>query len=78
METKRDRFIRIAESRTNKIINMINLLGNCSNTSVYEYGTTDVDEIFNAIGMELDKAKRKFSRSKEVKSEKFKLSRSKL
>ena len=29
METKEERFVRIAEARTNKIINMIQLLGNC-------------------------------------------------
>ena len=37
-ETKREKFVRIAEARTNKIINMIQLLGNCSNQSLYEYG----------------------------------------
>ena len=31
-ETKREKFVRIAEARTNKILNMIQLLGNCSNT----------------------------------------------
>ena len=30
-ETNRERFIRIAEARTQKIIDMIDLLGNCSN-----------------------------------------------
>ena len=28
-ETKRDKFVRIAEARTNKIIDMVQLLGNC-------------------------------------------------
>ena len=32
-ETKSEKFVRIAESRTNKIIDMIKLLGNCSNTN---------------------------------------------
>ena len=36
-ETKREKFVRIAEARTNKILNMIQFLGNCSNTSMYEY-----------------------------------------
>ena len=30
-ESKRNKFIRIAEARTNKIISMIQLLGNCAN-----------------------------------------------
>ena len=28
-ETKREKFIRLAEARTNKIIDMLQLLGNC-------------------------------------------------
>ena len=44
-ETKRDRFIRLAETRTNKILNMISLLGNCANTSIYEYTDADIDKI---------------------------------
>ena len=42
-ESKRDRFVRLAENRTNKIINMVQLLGNCANTSIYEYSDTDVE-----------------------------------
>ena len=30
-ESKREKFVRIAEARTNKILNMVDLLGNCSN-----------------------------------------------
>lgn len=41
-ESKRERFVRIAETRTNKILNMIRLLSNCSNSSVYEYTKADV------------------------------------
>jgi hypothetical protein len=29
-ETKSERFIRIAEARTNKIVEMVRLLGSCS------------------------------------------------
>ncbi|MFQ7528912.1 MAG: hypothetical protein ACLRMN_16030 [Mediterraneibacter gnavus] len=57
-ETKREKFVRIAEARTNKIINMIQLLGNCSNQSLYEYSQKDVNKIFNTIQTELDEAKR--------------------
>ena len=48
-ETKREKFVRLAEARTNKIIDMIQLLSNCSNTNVYEYSQKDIDQIFNAI-----------------------------
>lgn len=73
-ETKREKFVRIAEARTNKIINMIQLLGNCANPSGYEYTEKDVNDIFSAIDRELKAAKAKFS-STEVKTSKFKLNR---
>ena len=52
-ESKRDCFVRIAEARTNKIIDMLRLLGNCSNTATYEYTKEDVKKIFTAIDEEL-------------------------
>ncbi|SES89246.1 hypothetical protein SAMN02910413_1141 [Pseudobutyrivibrio sp. C4] len=59
-ETKKEKFIRLAEARTNKIISMIRLLGNCSNTRVYEYNSKDVKKIFDAIDKELKMAKTRF------------------
>lgn len=59
-ESKKDKFIRVAESRTNKIIDMIKLLGNCANTNVYEYSEEDVKKIFDAIEQELKIAKAKY------------------
>lgn len=72
-ETKRDKFIRIAEARTNKIIDMIQLLGNCSNQNQYEYTQRDVNKIFNAIQMELDKAKSRYNKQDSQKGSKFTL-----
>lgn len=60
MESKKERFIRIAEARTNKIIDMIRLLGNCSSRATYEYSKDDVRKIFNAIESELKIVKTKF------------------
>ena len=73
-ETKRDKFVRIAEARTNKIISMIQLLGNCANPARYEYTEKDVADIFGAIEKELKTAKMKFNSSDE-KTTKFKLGR---
>lgn len=73
-ETKRERFVRLAEARTNKIINMIQLLGNCSNSSSYEYTSQDVDKIFSAIEAELRDAKRKFVKTDTTKETRFTLS----
>ena len=72
-ETKRERFVRLAEARTNKIIDMLQLLGNCSNSSAYDYTQQDVDKIFSAIESEVREAKRKFSKSEARKTSKFTL-----
>ena len=72
MESKRDRFVRLAEARTNKIIDMIRLLGNCSNKSNYDYTDTDIQKIFSAIDKELKNTKLKFSVS-EVDDDKCRL-----
>lgn len=57
---KRENFIRLAENRTNKILEMVRLLGNLSNTSNYTYTKEDVNKIFNAIEKELAATKKKF------------------
>lgn len=74
VESKRDKFIRIAEARTNKIISMIQLLGNCANPACYEYTEKDVADIFGAIEKELKIVKMKYNTTDE-KPTKFKLSR---
>lgn len=71
MESKRERFKRIAENRTNKILNMIELLGNCSNKNNYEYTDDDVKSIFNAIDNSIKIVKMKFMEKQE--KNKFKL-----
>ncbi len=71
MESKRERFKRIAENRTNKIINMIDLLGNCANKNNYEYTDEDIKSIFNAIESSLKMSKMKFAEKQE--KGKFKL-----
>lgn len=57
---KRENFVRLAEARTNKILEMIRLLGNLSNTSNYSYTKQDVDKIFHALQNELTETKKKF------------------
>ena len=70
MEDRQKRFNRIAEKRTNEIIRRIQLLGNCSNKSSYDYSEKEVNKIFNAIGKELKQAKARFT---FIRSKSFKL-----
>ena len=73
-ETKRDKFVRMAEARTIKIISMIRLLGNCSNRMAYEYSEKDVSKIFGAIESALSDAKRRFKTSPNGTAQVFSLS----
>ena len=65
MNEKEERFVRIAEKRTNKILEQIRLLGNCSNKNNYSYDNQQVDKIFKAIEKELDLTKKKYMMNKD-------------
>lgn len=66
---KEERFLKIAENRTNTILQTLRLLGNCSNTNNYKYTEQQVKQIFSAIENELKITKMKF----EKKENKFSL-----
>lgn len=72
MENKRDRFVRIVEARTNKILDMLRLLANCANKSNYEYNEEDIKQIFAAIDKEVKATKNAFL-GLESKEERFSL-----
>jgi len=71
-ESKRDRFVRIAEARTNKILDMLRLLGNCSSKSNYEYTDKDIKKIFSTLEREIKDTKNRFM-GIDSKEEKFTL-----
>lgn len=71
-ETKRERFVRIAEARTNRIIDNMRLLGNCSNKQNYEYTDEDIKKIFGTLEKELRQTKSKFF-GMDGKEERFSL-----
>lgn len=73
-ESKRERFVRMVETRTTKIISMVRLLGNCSNRGAYEYSDKDVNKIFAAVEGAVSDAKKRFKNSGNVASEVFTLS----
>lgn len=73
-ESKRERFVRLAEARTNKILDMLKLLGNCASTSNYEYTEEDVKKIFTAIEREMKNTRAKFNGTDTQKEDRFTLS----
>lgn len=73
-ESKEERFHRLAEARVNKIIPMIRLLGNLSNTGIYSYSRHRVEQIFTALQLELVKAKIRFLQPQGKRNKRFSLS----
>ena len=72
MDQRKENFKRLAESRTNKIIDLIQLLGNLKNKSFYDYTDDQIMQIFEIIENELQTQKKLFL-EKENKTTKFKL-----
>jgi hypothetical protein len=60
----RQKFVQLAEARVNKALKDIQLIGNLSNRSNYDYTDEDVDAIFRALGHEIAACKKRFELSK--------------
>ena len=69
---KRDRFVRIVESRVNKIISSLDNLGKCSNKRNYEYSENDVRKTFREIDRKVKETRLQFQGGAKTKG-KFKL-----
>ena len=61
-ETKHERFKRLAEARTGRILDTLDLIGNLANTSFYEYSEEEIESIFNAIENAAKVNKAKFNK----------------
>lgn len=70
---RRERFENVAARRTQKLLTMLDSLGNCSNKSNYEFTDEDVRKMFTAIENKTKNIKALFGNaiSKEEKN-KFK------
>lgn len=68
-EEDRAKFVKLASQRVSKALKDIQLIGNLSNRSNYDYTDEDITKIFKALNDELATCKRKFetARKKEVK-----------
>ncbi len=65
-KSKRERFLAVAQRRTVRVLESVQRLGKCGNTASYEYTKTDVEKIFGAIQVELDRARARFSRNNRI------------
>ena len=73
MDNKKENFKRIAEKRTNKIIESISKLQNLTNASFYEYTEEQIESIFEAIQKELDNQRKIFEDDKKKGKKRFEL-----
>ena len=63
-ETPQQSFNRVAESRTNAVLEKLRLLGNCASRQNYNYTEKEVEQIFSAINKQLKEVKAKFNSRK--------------
>jgi hypothetical protein len=61
LETKEEKFKRIASARTKKVLEDLRVLGNCANNNTYSYSDDDVNKIFSAIDKEMKRVKSLFN-----------------
>ena len=69
-ENQRERFLCLAESRTNKALNVIRTIKHMSNKFFYSYKQKEIDKIFSVLREAIDEAEATF---KDNSIKKFKL-----
>jgi hypothetical protein len=58
---KREKFVKLAQSRTVNAIRAIRVIGKLGNKSHYQYDATDVKKIVGALAKEIDALKARLS-----------------
>lgn len=70
-ETKRDKFVCLADARTNKALNQIRQISSLSDRSIYEITEDDANKFFSHLEKEIKITRQKFSLTED--NAKFKL-----
>jgi hypothetical protein len=63
----RERFVRIAAARVNKVLDVMDSLGKCSDRRNYAYTEDDIKKIFNEIERKLRETKALFQGTSKSK-----------
>jgi hypothetical protein len=63
-EEDRSKFVKLASARVSKALKDIQLIGNLSNRSNYDYTDEDVTKIFKALSDEVSSCRRKFDNAR--------------
>ena len=72
VESKHDKFKRLATQRVTNALKKIELIGNLA-SSGYESAPEEVDKIFASLQQTLESTKNRFSKSKKEETQKFQL-----
>jgi hypothetical protein len=72
VESRHDKFKRLATQRVTNALKKIELIGNLS-SSGYESTPEEVDKIFASLQQTLDSTKNRFSKSKKEETKSFQL-----
>ena len=59
-EAKRARFVRVAERRTQRVLESLQMLGNCASPASYEYEPQQVEQIFATIDAKIELTRSRF------------------
>ena len=68
---RREKFVKLANSRVNKALKEIKLIGNLANKTYYEYSTADIDKMFNALKKEIRSSQDRFSSNNNRSEQSF-------
>ncbi|MEM9091014.1 MAG: hypothetical protein AAGC93_20000 [Cyanobacteria bacterium P01_F01_bin.53] len=71
--SKRDKFVKLAESRTVNAIKAIRIIGKLGNRNAYEYDEADVRKIVKALNEEIEALKSRMKATKSSDGVDFKL-----
>ncbi len=72
-ETRRERFVRLANSRVTRLLKDLQLVGNLANRSNYDYTVDDVERMFRAIAEATKEARARFDAESKTKERRFRL-----
>jgi ribosomal protein L7/L12 len=70
---KREKFIKLAESRTINAIKAIRVIGKLGNKNAYQFDDSDVQKIVRALAKEVDALKARMSSTGRKETVDFKL-----
>jgi len=73
MESRREKFVELAEKRVTRTLKDIRLVGNLANKSNYAYEDQDIKKILSAIEAEVKNLRRRFEDTTDESEVSFKL-----